>query len=194
MIHEVGRELEAAIAAQGCPFKVFYRESTQTTTWGRNRIVIAREPEDKVNPPRFQSRVPKVHYVRDVAGVITIFAQASVTGAKEYEHERVCDDVVDMVLIALRGIAGVRKSAIAITKSTRIPIDDLSKSERVGGVAHQISFTIERAVSERTWAGSTQGTFAVGAGGVRSRTNVFMSDDDGDPGTVPAGAETSCGG
>lgn len=194
MIHEIGRELEAAIAAQGCPFKVFDRESTQTTTWGRNRIVIARDPEDKVGPPRFQSRVPKVHFVRLIGATITIYAQASVTGAKEFEHERVCDDVVDMVLIALRGIAGARKNALAITKSTRVPIEDLAKSEKPGGVAHQISFTIERAVSERTWAGSTQGTFALGAGGMRSRTNVFVSDNDSDPGTVPAGAETSCGG
>ncbi len=193
MIHEIGRELEAAIAAKGCPFRVFDREPTKTTTWGRNRIVIERVPEDKVSAPRFQSRVPKAYFVRDIGGLITIFAQSTVTGAQEFEHERICDDVVDMVLIALRGIAVQRKNGLAITKSTRIPIDDLAKSERVGGVAHQIAFTIERAVSERRWSGAVQETHAIA--GMRHRTNVFRQgeDDDNDNTTVPAAAVTACG-
>lgn len=193
MIHEIGRELEAAIAAKGCPFRVFDREPTKTTTWGRNRIVIERIPEDKVNAPRFQSRVPKAYFVRYIGGLITIFAQSTVTGAQEFEHERICDDVVDMVLIAFRGIAVQRKNGLSITKSTRIPLDDLAGSERIGGVVHQITFTIERAVSERRWSGAVQETHAIG--GIQSRTNVFRQgeDDDGNPNTVPAGAETACG-
>lgn len=195
MIHEIGRELETAIAAKGCPFKVFDREATKPLTWGRNRIVIERAPEDKVNPPRFQSRVPKVHWVRDIVGTITIFAQSSVTGALEFEHERLCDEVVDQVLIAMRGVAGARRNGLTITKSTRVPIADLAASEKVGGVAHQITFSIERAVSEREWDGTLQAEFEIPADGIQSVTKVSYtgSDDDGDINTAPASAETACG-
>ena len=195
MIHEVGRELEVLLAAQGCPFKVYDKEATKPTSWARNRIVIERGDEDKVGPPRFQSRVPKVHFVRQIPATITVFAQSAVTGAQLFEHRRLADNVVDMVLIALRKIAGTRKNGLAIASSKRVPIDDLEKSEVAGGFAHQIAFTIERAVSERTWAGDLQEQFEVPTGGIRSVTEVSYSgsDDDGDINTPPASAEIACG-
>jgi hypothetical protein len=196
VIHQIAKDLGKYLASRGCGFPVYDKEATAPTTWARNRVVVARGDEDKVGPPRFQSRNPKVHFIRTIPATITIFAQSTKTGAQEFEHRRVADNVVDMVLIALRSIAGTRKSGLAIVSSKRVPIDDLEKSERVGGYAHEIAFTIERAVSERTWAGAIQDEFEVIEGGIRSVTKVAYSgsDDDGDINTAPASAETACGG
>lgn len=195
MIHEIAKELGDYLEAKGCGFPVYDREATLPTTWARNRIVVARGDEDKVGPPRFQSRNPKVHFIRTIPATITIFAQSTATGAQEFEHRRVTDNVVDMCLIALRHIAGTRRIGLAITSSKRVPLIDLEKSERVGGFAHEIAFTVERAVSERTWTGAIQSEFEIPAEGIRSVTKVSYSgsDDDGDINTAPASAETACG-
>ena len=74
---------------------------------------------------------------------------------------------------------------------------DLEKTEKIGGAVYELAFTFDRAVLARTWAGDKLPEATVGPGGVviHRTTRVSLAngpDDDNDPTTVPASAETSC--
>lgn len=185
MIYQLSVAVGAALQAKGCPFPVYHRESTKATTW-RNAIVFERMPKESVEAPRGLSDNPKRHYQRIVAGKATIYAQATVTGAKFFEHELVGDEVIDMTLIALRKLA--REYGVQITGSERVPIDDLEKSEAPGGIKHEITFTLARGVTERTWAGAIGPTFEITEGSVIRRTDVRLAHAPED-----AVVATSCG-
>lgn len=185
MIFQLSQAVEAEIRAKGCPLAVHYRERTRPTAW-RNAVIFDRVPEEQVGPPRGTSDNPKRHYQRRIAGTVTIYAQAPVTGAKYFEHEFVADEAVDMTLIALRKSGAVY--GIQITGSRQVPIDDLEKSEVPAGIVHEIKFTIARGVTERTWAGAIGPTFEIGAGSIKSSTQVRLAHAPED-----APVETSCG-
>lgn len=152
MIHEIGRELEAKLAAKGCPLKVIDREGTQPTAW-RNVVVIERTT-DTTGPARSQSFNPKRYYTRNIGAKLTIYAQSTKSGALWFEHERITDNVVDLVHVALRTIAAERRQAITFGGGEFIKITDLEKSEREAGAVYVLPFTVERGVSDRTWAGA----------------------------------------
>lgn len=196
MIHEIAVELQAELRRVGCPFQVVDRETLQGASWGRQRIVVEPDPAgDKFGPPRSQHGNPRHHYTRFVGVRITIFGQSTKGGALEFEHRRVVDDVLDLVLGALRKVAAGRRNRLAITGGREIQPAALEKSEVLGGVGYELAVTFERAVSERTYAGEIRPEATLGPGGIRSTTRVARAhaDDDDDPTTVPANAETACG-
>lgn len=186
MIFQLSQAIEAAIREKGCPLPVHYRERTKPTAW-RNAIVFERVPDEKVDAPRITSGNPKRHYQRLIGGKVTIYAQAPVSGAQYFEHEFLADEAVDMTLIALRKSG--RENGIQITGSRQVPIDDLEKSEVPAGIVHEITFTLARGVTERTWAGAIGDEFTIGAGSIKSRTDVRLAHAPED-----APVETSCGG
>lgn len=196
MIREIGVELKTELQRQLVPFEVVYRDVAQQTTWGRNRIVVERIAKEEVGSPRVTSVNPKRLYLRNILGKITIYAQSTAAGAKDFEHERVADNAVDAVLCALKLIAARRRQGLKIGRSEQVKVADLDKSEVAGGTKHEIEFAVERAVSKRTWANEIQPEFTIPANGVRSVTKVSRAhrDDDDDDMTIPADAEIACGG
>lgn len=188
MIHAIGRDLEAKLQAKGCPFKVLDREATTPTAW-RNVIVIE-NAADKFGPARSQSINPKRYYTRNVGAKLTIYAQSTDAGALEFEHRRVAERVLDLALVALRTIFAERKAGHSIDGGQFITIADLDKSDRQTGAVYELSFTVERGVADRTWAGAIVAEASIGS--VASKTNVSragVAEDDGDPLTP----ETACG-
>ncbi|MCL2777722.1 MAG: hypothetical protein FWD73_06930 [Polyangiaceae bacterium] len=150
-LYQIGRELEALLVANGCPFPVVYRERTGTATWGRPRIVL--EPdEDRFDAPISLSRDPKVHYTRIAGGKATIYAKSSKGGAQEFEHELVANAAIDQVLVAMRKIAAARHNRFVPVSGKFIVPKDLEKSELRAGAAYELLFTFTRAVAEQTWA------------------------------------------
>ncbi len=182
MIHEIGRELEAALLAKGCSFKVVDRDAFKRTAW-TNTIVIERT-SDTVTGARSQSLNPKRYYTRNIGGKLTIYAKSAKAGATEFEHERVADRVVDLSLIALRIIFGTRRIGHSFGGGSFAPIEDLAASERLGGVVYVQPFTFERGVADLTWAGAADTEFTVTDGFITSTTEVSLAgveEDDGDP-------------
>lgn len=152
MIHEVGRELEAKLLAKGCPFKVVDRENSKPTAW-RNIIVIE-ETGDTYQPASSQSRNPKRYFDGRIGAKLTVYAQSTKTGALEFEHRRIARRVVDHALIALRTIRAERMVAfLGIGAGRFVPIEDLAASERPGGCAYELLFTIDRGVADLNWVG-----------------------------------------
>jgi hypothetical protein len=200
VIHEIGVELEAALKAKGCSmFPVADGpEATATTTFARSRIVIAHdEGGDAFSPVRSQSSGKAKHrFTRAIGCKITIYAQDPRAGARPFEHRRRAERVLDLVLVALAGIAATRKNALSVKGGRFVQPDDLAKSEEIGGAVYELLFTFDRAVIDRTWAGAERAEATLASGSITSTTKVSLkggADDDDDPTTVPATAETACG-
>jgi len=199
MLHEIGRELEARLLAKGCPFKVYDRESTAPTTWARNRVVVEHDDSGSDSfaaGQKGQSRNPKNRYVRSYGIKITIYAQSSANGAREFEHRRLAEKALDHVLVAMDYVAAVRLNEWLPKGGKWIRIADLEKSEVHGGAVYELTATFDRGVAERTWAGAIRPATDLRSGTVASSTRVSLRrgpDDDDDPNTVPAAAETACG-
>lgn len=196
MIHEIGIELQAHLRARGCPFAVVDRESMKTSSWARERVVIEHDEDgDSFSNVVSQHKNPKHRMTRRIGAKLTIYAQSSKSGALEFEHRRRAEHVLDLVLGAMVEVAVARKNAWAPTRGRFVQPVDLEDSEKFGGVVYELAFTFDRAVHEQTWAGDIQPEMTLGANGIRSTTRVSLAgaDDDGNPITIPATAETACG-
>lgn len=174
MIHQLGAELQAALVAVSCPIPVVDGpEPTSTTTWGRERIVIARDEDgDSFGPVRSQHKNPKQRMVRNVGGKVTIYAQSAKAGAMRFEHERRAELLLDVVLVALADVIIARPSGWTVGKGKFIQPPDLEKSERPAGAVYELTFTVERGVAKRTWAGDISPEHTLGEGGLTSCTHV----------------------
>ena len=198
MIHEIGRELGAALADNGCPFAVVDGpEQVTPATWGRRRIVIEHDDGgDTFASPRNAKTNPRLYQIRNIGIKLTIYAQSTSTGARPFEHRRLAEQVVDQVVVALMDIAAVRKNGIAFTGGKFFKPDDLEKSESPPGVAYELRLTFERGITGVTWAGEAAAETTITAGRVRSVTKVSRvgaADNDNNPNTPPPTAETACG-
>ncbi len=199
MLHELGRELEAALLAQGCPFKVVDGpEGPKPVTYRDSRIVLEYDEDagDSYIAPRSQSINPRMYAVCLSSVKLTIFAQSVAIGAAPFEHRRRALKVRDMVIVSLIAIAAARKNAMVIKGGQFVQPADLAQSESVAGAAYEIKLTIERGISSHTWAGAILPEFVFDAASMMSTTKVSLAqgaDDDDDPSTVPASAETACG-
>lgn len=157
MLHEIGVELGAALAAQGCPLRVIDGpEPTKTTTYARERIVIEHDDADGFVPTQSQHRNPKIRMVRNVAAKVTIYAQSPAAGAMEWEHTRRAEHVLDLVLVALDYVVSVRKNRWTIKGGGFVRPDDLAKSDTQGGAVYALTFAVERGVYEQKWNGDVR--------------------------------------
>ncbi len=199
MIHEIGRELEAALLAQGCPFKVVDGpEAVSPVTYRDARVVIQydEDADDSYVTPKSQSINPRMYAVCKAAIKVTIYAQSAAAGAASFEHRRRASKVRDMVLVSLVAIAATRKNAIEFKGGRFVQPSDLERSEVVAGATYELKFTFERGIVARTWAGAIRPEFVFDASSMTSTTKVSQAsgpDDDNDPNTPPATAETACG-
>lgn len=199
MIHEIARELLAALKAKGCPFPVVDGpESTTTTTYGRERIVVEHDEDagDTFRPPMQQLVNPRSFATRIPGYKLTIYAQSANAGAREFEHRRRAEHVLDLVIVALFQIASTRKNNFVLSAGKFTQPADLQKSETIGGAVYELKFTFDRGICERNWDGSIAGEFTIIADTVKNTTKVSLDggpDNDGNPVTPPAIAETACG-
>lgn len=200
MIHEIGLELQTKLRAQGLHVPVVDGpEFGETTTNARERIVLEHDEDgkDAFARPRSQRPNPKHRFTRGIAAKLTIFARSERAGASTWEHRRRAEHMLDMVLCALDLIAADRHNAWAPTGGGFTRAADLEQSAKPAGAVYELTFSFDRAVAMRTWAGDARPEITLGAGAVRSRTALSIAhgpDDDDDPNNVPATAVTACGG
>lgn len=200
MIYEIGVEIGAAIAARGCPLKVVDGpEAAAPVTGSRERIVIEHDLDggDSFGPVKSAHTNPKHVATRRIGAKLTIYAQSPKPGAQLFEHRRRAEHVLDLVFVALSQVARKRANECAVGAGKFLEAADLEASARYPGAVYELKFDFGRAVEVRDWDGEKQPEATLEAGGVHSITKVSRAsgpDDDNDPTTPPADAETSCGG
>lgn len=165
MIHDIGTELAAALASKGCPFPVVDGpEFRETSTFGRERVVIEHDPQGDQFVSRHQTdRNPRTRLTRNVGVKVTIYAQSPSKGAMYWEHIRRAEHVLDLVLIQLDIIRGKRKNEIVYRSGKLVFPEDLKASETPGGAKYELYLTFDRGVADRTWAGAAQPTATISA-------------------------------
>lgn len=183
MIREIGVELQAYLRAKGFPFAVVDGpEPTKTVTWGRERIVIEHgDGTDSFGPPVSQSINPKVRRTRTPSYKLTIYAKSAKSGATVFEHKRRAEQVLDAVLVGMDYVARAptRRSRWNPVAGRFITPVDLEGSEIPGGAAYELAFTFDRAVMEKTWAGTAAAEFTIAAYTMTGApTLTFAAADD----------------
>lgn len=189
MLHEIGRELDAALRAQGYPSpgKVLDRQDFQPTAH-RNAIVIEHDPDggDAFGPVISQHVNPKQRMTRNIAAKITIYAKSSRAGAADFEHRRLAEHVLDLVLVAMGDVTAARKNTWTPTGGGFVTIPDLEGSERQGGAVYELTFTLGRGVFVQAFSGAIAAEANIG--GVTSSTQVSRAHS-----TDPTPPVTACG-
>lgn len=180
MIHEIGVELNAALGAKGCPFGVIDGpEFRETTTFGRERIVIEHDPAGDSYTPRQQTDTnPRTRRTRNIGVKVTIFAQNPSKGSQYFEHVRRAEHVLDMVLIALDVIVVARRNRVSFKSGKFVYPADLKDSETPGGAKYELLLTIDRGVADRTWAGAALPTVVVSAVAPGTGPGVVITNTD----------------
>jgi hypothetical protein len=187
MLHEIGREIETAIRAKGCPFPVIDGpEPTNTTTFARERIVIEYTNDSFAAPMTQHVRVR--HVMRRMIGAkISIYAQSGKPSAQPFEHRRRAEHVLDQVLVALTDVVRARMNNCEISSGGFVQPGDLEGSDNQGGALYVLEFTIDRSVFEQRFTGEVAPTVVLTG---KAKTVSEIRGPQGD--AVPP--ETACGG
>lgn len=186
MIHEIGVELQANLQAAGCPLKVYDGpEPTETTTFGRERIVIAHDPGGDTFASVKGGSHPNPTYrgTCNTGVVITIYAQEPKSAAMPFEHRRRAELFRDMVLCSLYEVITARANGYSIKSGRLFTADDLSKSEIQGAAVYELKLTIERGISKKHFDGTIAPQVSVSASGgtdsipMKSTSTVKLGND-----------------
>ena len=195
MIYEITREVEAELRAQACPVPVVYGPERQgagvaITT---SRIVIERDRGrgDETKPGRARTLNPRMVAVRGIGAICRIYAQSTLTGAAVHDHERLADQVIDKVTVALHKIVSRRQTEWRISSAKLLTREELALRglEVWPGVVYEIHFSVDRGVFDTTWTEEAADEIAVDATLIRSTTEVSLAN-----GPTPPTTETACGG
>ena len=165
MIHYVGTDLKAQLAAHLCPIDVVDGpEMRPPTSPARERIVIE---HDMTGSDSFLAthmpgnQPPRTVFARKVACKVTIHAKDPRPGSAYWEHVQRAERVLDLVIAGLRSVASTRKNTVEFKSGRFVFPKDMAASETPGGAAYELLFNFDRGVTDRNWNGSIDGTFTI---------------------------------
>jgi hypothetical protein len=196
------RDIAETLATRQIPFPVYYGPENTTRDRFDTAIVFERErgANDLFRAGQGAQRNPRKREIRELAAQVTIYARSSLGGAHIGDHERLCEQLADAVIIALEewGTAS-RAGHIPITEAKYLSAADLATEQdapdaRVDvwpGVVYRIKFRVPRGMRVETYTseaapGEAEPTGA--AVGVTNQTQVRLQG--GDPEADP---ELGCG-
>ncbi len=176
-MHEIFVLLRAALKAKGVPSEIVYGPTQVPAKVGASRIQFLRDYEagDQVRGPNSQRMNPRQVAVRAMGGKILVFASSAIEGAQRHNHERLAEQVVDMVHVALHDIVSQAMTQWRIQRASFVAD---ATTDGWAGVVYELRFSVDRGVADLSWSGEAAAEFDVVAG-------ATTLDVDG-PGT-PAG-------
>lgn len=195
MLYEIAKEIAEELKAKGVPHPVIYGPERGTGSVAETRVVIERDRygNDEIGSPTARPANPRMVGVRWLACMATIYAQSTIPGPGVQDHERVADQLVDKLTIALHKVIRVRKNQYRITRSKFLNAEELEvlQIENWPGVVYQIDFAIDRGVFDTTWAGEAKAERKLGGTGGVSMSTTLDADGEAttDAGDLP-GAST----
>lgn len=181
MMREIASEMQTELNARACPFRIVYGPERAPISLVQCRAVIERDRGGTENVSSPKSRAPNPHMVavRSTAGKCRVFAKSSLPGASVSDHERVADQMVDKLTVALHTCVRRRNTEYRISGSHVLTPEEmqLSDLEAWPGVVYEFRFEIDRGVFDTTWTGEKRPTAEMGGtGGVSLGTSVSIGD------------------
>ena len=166
MLYAISIQLGEALAARKVPYRVTYGPEPIPQGITSPHIVILRDRKtgDHVTAPRQTSAqttltAPNPHVVmnRFLGATCRVFAKSTKASAIVADHERIADQVIDQVLVALRSIVNARRNTWTLGAGHLLTDDEikaLGLEAWPGGVYEQ-AFSIDRGVTDRPYAGES---------------------------------------
>jgi hypothetical protein len=198
MIEDIRKRLAAKLTAKGVPFKVVLGpEPGEAINYGPTRVVIEYDFDGRDSFAAAKSQHGAAHgphrFTRAQALKVTIYAQSTRTGALPFEHFRLANDVLTQVLVGMHDVASDKKNRFSPASGRFVRLADEKPDSTISGAKYELSCTFDRAISEAKWDGELRPHAAITS--IKSQTKVSGAgpDDDGDPNTIPADADTACG-
>jgi hypothetical protein len=176
MIYEMSLAIRDDLLTRGFPFAVDYgpiRPTIETYPEGLVTFERDRDASDAVRAPVGTSSNPRKFRTLDMGGRVTIYAASNVAGAHVGEHETLCEDYVDAVIVALVEWATANKAGpdLVITEARHMRANERDDPEEWTGAAYLIRFRVSRAVYKRDGAFVARPTGQ--ASGVANQTQVL---------------------
>lgn len=157
MIYQLARDCAAALVAQKFPVTVYCGPERVRREGPDSHVVIfSRDTErgDSIEPPRGARRNARYVRRREMGVVVRVYARSNAAGARQHEHERECDLLVDGVIVALTELfASGHRAPFAPTEARYLSAEEAREAEIAASVVYQMRFTLPRAVERTTYAG-----------------------------------------
>jgi hypothetical protein len=193
VIYEITRELAAALRKRACPIPVVYGpEATRPTVIGHSRIMVERprgRSTDTWSDAKTHPAEPRTTGSRTVPLLITVYASSTLAGAREPDHTRLMDDILNVLRAALHEVLGRRRSFYRVT-SAGMPSEvelDMTGMEQWSGAVYALQIAVGLTMTDTNFKGEGRATLELEAGDIESTTSVKL------PGQIGTG-ETACGG
>ena len=190
MLYEISREIEAELRARDCAYPVVYGPERLPTTLANCRIVIERErgAGEDVGAPKHRGTNPRPIATRSIAGRCRVFAKSSKAGANVWDHEREADLAVDLLVVALHSCSRRRCSEYRVTGGKILAANELEYEALSAwpGVVYELTFEIDRGVSDVKWAGDKRPEVTIGEGGIVIATSATVGGDAAGSSDLPS--------
>jgi hypothetical protein len=151
-------------------------------------VVVERDRTraDAVRPSLGTQGNPKKYRMRDLGAEIRIYARSTVEGAHVGNHEDLCEQIVDGLIVSLIewGSSRLASADVPIVESRYLSPGERDDVECWPGVIYLLRINVPRAVYKRDFTGAAEPTGAI-AGITRSTTARLA-------GTTDTGSDTGC--
>lgn len=170
MLYEISREIDAQLQVKLAPYRVHYGPENADPDAGLRlttpRIVIERDRQagDRPRDGRSRTNNAKMLAAREVGAVCRIFAQSTVDGARVEDHERIADQLADMVTCALHVVATTRKAEWRISSAKLLTAEEVAQRglQVWPGAVYELRFSVDRGVYDTDWTGAAAAEKALG--------------------------------
>jgi len=193
VIYEITREVETELKARGVPLPVVYGPERGDLTITFARIVIERDRDkgDAIGPGRGRTVNPQMVAIRSMGAVCRVYAQSTESGAGVHDHERMADQAVDRIHVALEKIVKLRTTLYHVTAAKLLSAQELAMRGLLQwpGVVYELRFSVDRGVFDTDWTGAAKPESVLGTGFEISSTTKATLDKA--PDNTPP--ETACG-
>lgn len=165
MLYALARIAETELQLRGCPVRVMYGpERMQDTALTDTRIVFqrSRRARDRISSPSSSKLNPSRRAERELDALVQVIARSSLDGAQLHDHEELADQIVDMLIVVLQIAAARSKTTVALNGGSFLSTQALALEgmESWPGVVYELTFSVQRGVFDRSWAGDAKGTVA----------------------------------
>lgn len=190
MIYQLSLNVEETLRGRGWPVRVVYgRERMKREAIPSMLVVIERDDDqgDSVGGPIGVNRNPRSSSVRYLGVRADVYVRDGRAGAMLHEHQHVCDDLVDALVVALfEWQEAAKVPAFTYAESRYLKPEEINGDkggEHTTGVVYRLRFAVPRGVTAKTYEGAAEETVALDA--VTTTTRVTLNGDDYE--TVPRG-------
>lgn len=198
MLGDIRHRLERTLREERfCPVRVEYGPVSPARVGEMRDVVVVeydRGAGDSFSEPRTKGGNPVRVFTRSVGMKATIYARATMSGARRQDHEDRAYAIGTQLLVALDQVlrgGKVDDAGVQILNTQHAWAPGRGSFADLPGesafAVYELPFVVHAGVHAAVFGGDAAPEFTIGADNVASRTNVYGSAGEG-------AGETSCGG